>query len=247
LSTRTTPDRVFLGTGLSPPRPDTWRLRAVSRHGCCSPSDRRHGPHGEFVVEESRASRRPLLPRVESSRDAIAGADARSRPDRGLPGPAGRARIVVRGAGSSSIPDGCWIERPGTCPGMPFGSGRGEEALVPGGLARGCHGTEGGERAVRGDALSAHDRNDLSPVRSGRLGRRRPAGLATSSPASARRVLDRPGVSPRCRRQFTLTGGPRALARHRRTSRGEEGAPCRTGKPGASAVSSVTAATDHVQ
>jgi hypothetical protein len=98
-----------------------------------------------------------------------------------------------------------------------------------------------------GNALSAYDRNEVSPVRSGRLGRRRPAGLATSSPASARRVLDRPGVSPRCRRQFTLTGGPRALARHRRTSRGEEGAPCRTGKPGASAVSSVTAATDHVQ
>jgi hypothetical protein len=68
-----------------------------------------------------------------------------------------------------------------------------------------------------GDALSAYDRNDLSPVRSGRLGRRRPAGLATSSPASPRRVLDRPGVSPRCRRQLTLTGGPRALARHLRT------------------------------
>jgi hypothetical protein len=86
-----------------------------------------------------------------------------------------------------------------------------------------------------GNALSAHDRNDLSPVRSGRLGRRRPAGQATSSPASPRRVLDRSRVSPRCRRQLSLTGDPRAPARHRRTLSQRGRSTRRTSKPGASA------------
>jgi hypothetical protein len=76
LSTRKTPDRVFLGTGLSPPRPDTWRLRAVSRHRCGPPSDRRHGTHGEFGWRGVWERLGALLLRVESRRDAGAGADA---------------------------------------------------------------------------------------------------------------------------------------------------------------------------
>jgi len=213
LSTRTTPDRVFLGTGLSPPRPDTWRLRAVSRHGCCSPSDRRHGPHGEFVVEESRASRRPLLPRVESSRDAIAGADARSRPDRGLPGPAGRARIVVRGAGSSSIPDGCWIERPGTCPGMGIPGRVGKKPARP---PRRADQNARALRAVRGRRrwLSA----SWSGTR-GRLSNRTKAADAVSGSRPRMSVDSRSRRSPRLR--SPAAGEKRRVESARRRGRRE--------------------------